>query len=150
MKKILQLTVLFVILMGFSACSPKEPAQNAPVTKTPSSPIAQPKVDLAGLCAKEKGNWITEYQECEGVGADWCQTSKGQYDGCASACRHDANAQICTMQCVLVCSFAQAGEPAKAQVTAPITVPGTEVIKTPTTPTTKEPAKTPVKTPNKK
>jgi hypothetical protein len=114
MKKILQLTVFFTILMTFAACSSKEPVQtpvaNPPVTDTQPSGAGNAKINLAALCAEKNGNWLEEYSECEGGGdADWCRTYGGNFNECASACRHNPEAEICTMQCVLVCSFAEAG-----------------------------------------
>jgi hypothetical protein len=113
MKKILYLTVLFTIVMGFAACSPKEtvktPVANPPVTDTAPSPTGNAKVSLSALCAEKNGKWLAEYSECEGGDAVWCKTYGGNFNECASACRHDPNAQICTMQCVQVCSFAEVG-----------------------------------------
>lgn len=109
MKKIIHLAILFVILMGITACAPK----TAPTTNTPSSGALpatsdKPVADLAALCANEKGKWSAEYQECEGASQTWCQTNGGKFNECASACRHDPKAEVCTMQCVLVCEFSKA------------------------------------------
>lgn len=58
------------------------------------------------LCDAVGGNWLAEHEECEGMSEDVCVDAGGSYDKCASACRHDSGAVACTMQCVLVCSFA--------------------------------------------
>ena len=51
------------------------------------------------------GSWLGEFQECEGVSQDACTQMNGSFDSCASACRNQPNATVCTMQCVPVCSF---------------------------------------------
>ena len=56
-------------------------------------------------CKQLEGIWIDTAQECEGIGKDACDSMGGQFNECASACRNDPDAQICTMQCVLVCEF---------------------------------------------
>ncbi|MBN2251669.1 MAG: hypothetical protein JW724_06320 [Candidatus Altiarchaeota archaeon] len=60
--------------------------------------------DPQGACLSFDGNWLEEYGECEGMPREQCVALGGTFDGCASACRHDPAAQICTMQCVQVCS----------------------------------------------
>lgn len=59
---------------------------------------------LSLSCEEAGGTWLPEYGECEYIGADWCTQQGGVFDECASACRHNPNAEICTMQCVPVCS----------------------------------------------
>jgi hypothetical protein len=57
-------------------------------------------------CARHNGTWLEQYQECEYASKEWCAAEGGQFDECASACRHDPNlARPCTMQCVPVCKF---------------------------------------------
>ena len=56
-------------------------------------------------CEQEEGTWLEEYQECEWVGQDWCEENGGEFKECESACRHDEEAEMCTMRCVLVCEF---------------------------------------------
>lgn len=41
--------------------------------------------------------------ECLGIGANACQEIGGTFNECASACRNDPSAEVCTMQCVQVC-----------------------------------------------
>lgn len=43
--------------------------------------------------------------ECLGIGANACQEIGGTFNECASACRNDREAEVCTMQCVQVCSI---------------------------------------------
>ena len=55
-------------------------------------------------CTASNGTWSEQYKECTGIGADSCKAIGGTYNGCASACRHDPYAQMCTMNCVQVCT----------------------------------------------
>ncbi len=61
--------------------------------------------DYGSECAREGGKWISEYRECEMVSQAWCEEHMGVFKECESACRHNPKAEICTMQCVLVCEF---------------------------------------------
>ena len=58
-----------------------------------------------GACLSFDGNWIEEAKECEGMSPDQCETLGGTSNECASACRNNPEAEICTLQCVLVCKF---------------------------------------------
>lgn len=61
---------------------------------------------LAEACRQHNGKWVALHRECESSDKDWCIGAGGQFDECASACRHnpDPNAP-CTLQCVPVCMF---------------------------------------------
>ncbi|MFP4424574.1 MAG: DUF333 domain-containing protein [Candidatus Woesearchaeota archaeon] len=59
----------------------------------------------AQLCQQEGGKWLPEYNECEGISEEACLESNGSFDSCASACRNDPDAEVCTKQCVFVCSW---------------------------------------------
>lgn len=48
---------------------------------------------------------FNEYSECLGIDQGQCLSLGGQFNECASACRHDDNAEICTMQCVVTCQL---------------------------------------------
>ncbi|MFW6285952.1 MAG: hypothetical protein ACOC16_02165 [Nanoarchaeota archaeon] len=61
--------------------------------------------DLKLACENNNGKWIEDFQECEGISENICLELGGNYNSCASACRHDPDAQMCTKQCVFVCSF---------------------------------------------
>ena len=65
----------------------------------------QNDLDLEELCISEGGNWIESAKECEGISRDYCDELGGNFNECASACRNDPDAMICTLQCVLVCEF---------------------------------------------
>lgn len=62
-------------------------------------------VPTSQLCTDSNGNWIAEANECEGISENVCQEMGGKFNECATACRNDPDAEICTMQCVLVCEF---------------------------------------------
>ena len=57
------------------------------------------------FCLESNGNWLATYNECEGISREACESSGGVFDECASACRNDPGAVICTLQCVFVCRY---------------------------------------------
>ncbi len=57
------------------------------------------------LCVSFGGEWSAEFSECLGIAGDVCMEIGGNWNECASACRNNPNAEICTMQCVQVCDF---------------------------------------------
>jgi hypothetical protein len=71
------------------------------------------KEDLAGgtvlagtleeQCVNIGGTW-TGY-DCTGIDLNQCQEIGGTFNECASACRNDPTAEMCTLQCVFVCEF---------------------------------------------
>jgi len=56
-------------------------------------------------CERMGGTWDMAAQECTGIDAPACQEIGGKFNPCASACRNDPQATVCTMQCVQVCEF---------------------------------------------
>jgi hypothetical protein len=54
-------------------------------------------------CIREGGSWDPQYEECVGVRPAQCEAIGGIFNECASACRHNPEAEICTLQCVQVC-----------------------------------------------
>jgi membrane-bound inhibitor of C-type lysozyme len=58
-------------------------------------------------CEKASGVWFTDNNTCEinSYSKTQCEAKGGEFNECASACRHDPKAEVCTMQCVLTCSF---------------------------------------------
>lgn len=74
------------------------PAQKDEITK-PS--IAQVQAD----CIESNGKWNEEYKECTGISQTQCTNLGGTFDECASACRHNPEAEACIMMCVQVCTF---------------------------------------------
>ncbi|HEX8814496.1 MAG TPA: BamA/TamA family outer membrane protein [Terriglobales bacterium] len=62
--------------------------------------------DLAKACQSKNGKWLEKYSECENAERQWCATTGGRFDECASACRHNPDPTApCTMQCVPLCIF---------------------------------------------
>lgn len=80
------------------------------------------------LCEENGGTWLAEYQECEYIPQDVCESAGGVFAECESACRNEESedgAPIpCTMQCVQVCKF-NAAEPAPAEPAAHVSSPAT-------------------------
>jgi len=54
-------------------------------------------------CTSIGGQW-TGY-DCVGISQGQCQEIGGEFDECASACRNNPNATMCTLQCVQVCNI---------------------------------------------
>lgn len=66
--------------------------------------LAGGTVPVGGLeeqCTSIGGAW-TGF-DCTGISAEQCQEIGGEFDECASACRNNPAAELCTMQCVQVC-----------------------------------------------
>jgi len=61
--------------------------------------------DIEAACLEHQGKWLAEYNECESGDREWCSEAGGEFQECASACRHDEGAVICTLQCIQVCKF---------------------------------------------
>lgn len=64
-------------------------------------------IALAGTqeeqCINNGGTW-TGY-DCEDIDINQCQRIGGKFNECASACRNNPEAELCTLQCVQVCEF---------------------------------------------
>ncbi len=58
-------------------------------------------------CAQKNGIWYPAENICEAnqLTESQCKVKGGIFNECASACRHDPTAQICTLQCVQTCTF---------------------------------------------
>lgn len=63
------------------------------------------EINLKESCENLEGTWVEDFQECEYISKEKCEELGGNFNECASACRNDPNAEVCTMQCVLVCEF---------------------------------------------
>lgn len=61
-------------------------------------------------CENAWGQFNRLYNECEDIDALTCNSLWWMFDECASACRHEPEGSICTMQCVVVCDFNGWGE----------------------------------------
>jgi hypothetical protein len=55
-------------------------------------------------CVHAGGTWLVEVRECEQISADTCRSMGWVFEECASSCRHSGS-EICTLQCVPVCSM---------------------------------------------
>lgn len=74
-----------------------------------------------GACASDAAGGTvlagTPEEQCTGIGGQWtgydcvglsqeqCTELGGEFNECASACRNDPDAEICTLQCVQVCNL---------------------------------------------
>lgn len=58
-------------------------------------------------CENKGGEWFSGSNVCEinSLSKQECLAQGGEFNECASACRHDPEAEMCTMQCVLTCTF---------------------------------------------
>lgn len=58
-------------------------------------------------CENYGGVWIEKKSICEinSYSENQCVAKGGEFNPCDSACRHDEEAEICTLQCVLTCTF---------------------------------------------
>ena len=63
-----------------------------------------PENVLACLSA-EGSRWLEEHQECEFMAEETCTELGGEFNFCASSCRHDPDAMVCNLMCVQVCQF---------------------------------------------
>lgn len=64
-------------------------------------------IDYKLICEENSGDWLNEYYECGGISQDVCEENGGEYDACASACRHSSDSVMCIQMCVEVCRFEQ-------------------------------------------
>ena len=55
------------------------------------------------LCQRDSGNWLSEFNECELISSEQCSIMGGTFKECESACRHNPDAENCTLQCIPVC-----------------------------------------------
>lgn len=65
------------------------------------------EVDKSTWCKSNNGVWFDDDKTCEvnSLSKEECLSKGWEFNECASACRHDSEAKICTMQCVITCSF---------------------------------------------
>ncbi|UCD04306.1 MAG: hypothetical protein JSW73_01560 [Candidatus Woesearchaeota archaeon] len=123
MKKEIIFSLFFILVVLISGCSQQQEinsfeecvaAGNPVMESYPRQCMANGKTFVEELSEDEKlmlncgnagGIWIAEVLECEGISEEDCIKLGGTFDECASACRNDPTAEICTLQCVQVCSF---------------------------------------------
>lgn len=98
----------------FAAC----PDVPKPAPKETTKPIFEGEADAdmgvgdgskpspqGQACIAQGGSWDPQYQECVGIRPAQCEAIGGEYNECASACRHNPEAEVCTLQCVQVCQL---------------------------------------------
>lgn len=85
---------------GACVTSPSEQTEAQPNYK-----VADELSEAAKGCLAYNGTWLTQSNECTGIKKGVCQRIGGTFNECASACRNDPTAKVCTMQCVQVCQF---------------------------------------------
>jgi len=57
------------------------------------------------LCKNAGGERLSSSNECEWISKNTCESAGGKFNECASACRNNPSAEMCTMQCIIVCQF---------------------------------------------
>lgn len=98
------------LLVTLSSSTEGPPAAGDPAADAGDSDTSDNDGDdgssgVAQACSDAGGTWLAEHNECEYVSAEWCSQYNGTFQECASACRHDPEADVCTMQCVPVCQL---------------------------------------------
>ena len=90
---------------GYSWCEVKNKCLRIWEEKCEVAPA--PVEDKKISCEQKGGEWFTDNNVCEinSLSKDACIAQGGEFNECASACRHDPTAGACTMQCVLTCTF---------------------------------------------
>ncbi len=72
----------------------------------PSETPSQKEISPVGYaCINAGGQWSPEFSECLGISGTVCGEIGGTWNECASACRNNPDAEVCTMQCVQVCEL---------------------------------------------
>ena len=65
----------------------------------------QGELNRKDSCERSDGTWLEKYQECEHINRQVCTNFGGNFNECASPCRHDTTADRCITLCVAVCKF---------------------------------------------
>ena len=73
----------------------------------PAQVVATGPNKVLTCVSSEGGRWLQAFNECEYMPQQQCKNLGGEYNECASACRHDPDAQMCIMMCVQVCQFSK-------------------------------------------
>ena len=80
-------------------------AENAKATDIVAGACVDKNPNPEGACLSFDGNWLPDSKECEGMAKEQCENLGGTFNECASACRNNPKAEVCTQQCVIVCQF---------------------------------------------
>jgi hypothetical protein len=70
-----------------------------------TAPKDIPSAIAENLCRTKGGEWSATHRECVNVDENSCSSIGGSFNECASACRNQPEATMCTLQCVQVCEF---------------------------------------------
>lgn len=62
-------------------------------------------ISMQSECEEYWWRWISDANECEWISKDNCEKLWGKNNECASVCRNDLKAEVCTMQCIEICEF---------------------------------------------
>lgn len=76
-----------------------------PIDNISSEMEIKVRAERARNCTESGGIYDLSYDECLGVDGAMCSSIGGTWNECASACRNNPEATICTMQCVQICEF---------------------------------------------
>lgn len=76
-----------------------------PESEIPTDMDIKVQAERARNCTDSGGIYDLSYDECLGVDGAMCTSIGGTWNECASACRNNPQASVCTMQCVQVCEF---------------------------------------------
>jgi hypothetical protein len=83
------------------ACGNNKPNDQKKKNNSPKAILGS----IARSCEAEDGKWLPDFRECENITREWCDKYNGEYSECASACRNNPSAEICTLQCLQVCKI---------------------------------------------
>ena len=72
-----------------------------PVDTNPDDVSISDKIESCELI----GGTLNEHDECLGIDQQGCSVLGGDWEECGSACRHDADAEICALQCEIYCQL---------------------------------------------
>ncbi len=94
---------------GYSWCEVKNKCLRVWEEKCDSIIVspATTTTNIESLCKQKNGVYYSTEKLCEvnQLSKTQCLAQNGQFNECASACRHDPKAQVCNMMCVLTCTF---------------------------------------------
>lgn len=86
--------VLFILTIAFVAWFMTVDGSNGVADKTSQQ-----------LCEENGGSWSADYEECLGVTEEACESIGGEFEFCASPCRHESGTPACIEMCVQVCQL---------------------------------------------
>lgn len=88
-----------------STSSASSTTTTSTVKSSSTKPASVPASIAENLCRSNGGEWSTTFRECLNVGKQMCSDIGGNYNECASACRHNPDAEVCPTYCVEVCTI---------------------------------------------